>query len=342
MLEHSEFVEALLRVPVKHEAELKKLSNLQERQFDQWLFELRNGFNLIFYGYGSKRNLLAKFATTFLTDGPLLVVNGYFPSISAKEILGKILDGVLHHAGATGTIQEQTTLVKAYFEQPDRACRKLYILIHNIDGTNLRHEPTQRILSLLASCPNIHLIASVDHINAALLWDTVKAAQFNWVWHNVTTFDSYMVETSFENSIMVRRGDLGPRGIGFVLSSLPDNAKKVFRILADHQIRMSQRGSKDNVDEEGEDAEEGIQSEMSAIQKNKGIGPFAGLGLSYQTFYTRAQEGFLVSSEINFRSQLTEFRDHKIIHSRRMVDGTEILFIPLDANTLGDVLEKMP
>ena len=44
----------------------------------------------------------------------------------------------------------------------------LYLIIHNIDGTMLRNEKTQNILSLLSLIPNIHLIASVDHINSSL------------------------------------------------------------------------------------------------------------------------------------------------------------------------------
>lgn len=35
----------------------------------------------------------------------------------------------------------------------------------------LRDSAAQRLLSELAALPNVHLAASVDHANAALLWD---------------------------------------------------------------------------------------------------------------------------------------------------------------------------
>lgn len=45
---------------------------------------------------------------------------------------------------------------------------RLYLLIHNLDGGMLRSHKAQDVLSRLASIPNIHVLASVDHINAPL------------------------------------------------------------------------------------------------------------------------------------------------------------------------------
>lgn len=45
---------------------------------------------------------------------------------------------------------------------------RLYLIIHNIDGIMLRSNKAQNILAHLATIPNIHILASVDHINAPL------------------------------------------------------------------------------------------------------------------------------------------------------------------------------
>lgn len=45
---------------------------------------------------------------------------------------------------------------------------RVYLLIHNIDGLMLRGEKTQSALGQLAALPNLHLVASIDHINAPL------------------------------------------------------------------------------------------------------------------------------------------------------------------------------
>ncbi|KAG0253051.1 Origin recognition complex subunit 2 [Mortierella polycephala] len=321
-LEHTDFIKAIKRAPAKHSGEMEMLILLYEEQFPQWYFELLSGFNILIYGYGSKRLLLTKFATTVLSDAPLIIVNGYFPTLTVKEILDKISSTALGYSGPTGSLQEQVAFIRAYFSQPDRDVRKLYVLIHNIDGSSLRSEKSQSALSLLASCPNIHLIASVDHINANILWDTVKAARFSWVWHEITTFKPYLTETSFENSIMVRQGELGARGIQFVLASLTSNGKGLFKVLAEHQIQVE----RDAAEERG----------AGAVSKNS-----LDVGMAYNTLFRKCQENFLVSNAVTFRTQLTEFRDHRIVQSRKGPDGVEALFIPLSANILEGILEKM-
>ena len=47
---------------------------------------------------------------------------------------------------------------------------RLYLLVHNIDGAQLRHTNVQTALSILAEAERIHLLCSIDHVNAPLLW----------------------------------------------------------------------------------------------------------------------------------------------------------------------------
>jgi hypothetical protein len=48
---------------------------------------LEENFNLLFFGLGSKRSLLSEFHTTMLADRNVVVVNGFFPSLTVKQIL---------------------------------------------------------------------------------------------------------------------------------------------------------------------------------------------------------------------------------------------------------------
>ncbi|KAG0254783.1 Origin recognition complex subunit 2 [Actinomortierella ambigua] len=331
VLEHADFMAALRRTTVKHARETEMLQLLYEEQFPQWYFELiSGGFNLLFYGYGSKRQLLNRFALTFLTDAPVIIVNGFFPTVTVKEILNKITAGALEYTGPTGSLQEQTAFIHTYFRQPDRRVKKVYLILHNIDGPNLRSEKSQAALSYLASCPHVHLLATLDHINAALLWDAVKVARFNWIWHELTTYENYLTETSFENSIMVRRGELGARGVQFVLASLTSNGKGLFRIMAEHQIAM---------DRELQQLQpgQGGNGGGGAVSRN-----LADLGMSHHALFQKCLENFLVSNAVTFRSQLTEFRDHQIVQSRKGPDGAEMLHIPLESDVLEGILESLP
>ncbi|KAL0077033.1 origin recognition complex subunit 2-domain-containing protein [Phycomyces blakesleeanus] len=317
VLNPKEFNDILASAPKKHDIEIKRLLNAHRSYFSQWVFELHSGFNLIFYGYGSKRRLLNDFAQSSLSNGPLIVINGFFPSINIKDILLKITSGALNITCSTGQVLEHAAVICDYFSDDEREFDHLYLVIHNLDGANLRNERAQTVLSMLANSPNIHLIASVDHINAGLLWDNVKASRFNWIWHDGTTYDDYLVETSFENSLLMRSGEMGGvRGVQYVLTSLTSNGRGVFRVLAEHQL---------------------VEMEMSSSDGSDN----SALGLPYNKYYQLCREGFYVSSDASLRSQLTEFKDHKIIHTKRLPDGTEVFYIPLDKATLTSIVENM-
>lgn len=42
------------------------------------------------------------------------------------------------------------------------------LLIHNIDGPALRDAESQQYLAQVSCCPQVHVVASVDHVNAPL------------------------------------------------------------------------------------------------------------------------------------------------------------------------------
>ena len=65
------------------------------------------------------------------------------------------------------------------------------------------------------------------------------------------------------------------------------------------------------------------------------------LGLSFMELYRKCRLKFLVASDLALRAQLTEFRDHKLIKSKKGNDGSEYLTIPLDKPTLAAFLENI-
>ncbi|KAJ1646768.1 Origin recognition complex subunit 2 [Coemansia asiatica] len=308
----------LSKVSIKHKDELELLETLHHRQFNQWYFELSCGFNLVFYGYGSKRRLLNILATSLSAKAPAVIVNGYFPTLNFKQTLEKIITEILGFGDTTGSVTDLASLINGYFESKSRDVDRMYIVIHNIDGPCLRKH--QAALAVLASCKNIHMMASIDHIEAPLIWDSSTVTRFNWAWHDLTTFEPYTVETSYEN-YGTETTEIGPRGVLHVLASLTENAKNIFRILAEYQI-----------------SESVMDGDIASASKKAGAKVPE---MPYNGYFAACRDQFLVSSEMTFRSQLTEFRDHKVIQSRHATDGTEFVHIPLDAATLGTILESM-
>ncbi|XP_061859077.1 origin recognition complex subunit 2 isoform X2 [Colius striatus] len=293
----------LKKAPLAYADEIKELNQQHGSLFSKWMLQLNLGFNIVLYGLGSKRDLLEKFRTSVLQDSVHLVVNGYFPGITVRSILNSITEDVLDHIGTFRSLLDQLEFIMKRFKE------ELYVLIHNLDSQMLRGERSQQILAQLSSLPSIYLIASIDHINAPLMWDQAKLSLYNWLWYETTTFSPYVEETSYENSLLVQQsGSLALSSLMHVLRSLTLNARGIFRLLAQYQLE-----NKDN----------------SSYP-----------GLSFQDFYQQCREAFLVNSDLTLRAQLTEFRDHKLIRTKRGADGVEYLLIPVDDSTLTDFLEK--
>eukprot|EP00112_Aurelia_sp_Birch-Aquarium-sp1_P006295 Seg1697.12 transcript_id=Seg1697.12/GoldUCD/mRNA.D3Y31 product="Origin recognition complex subunit 2" protein_id=Seg1697.12/GoldUCD/D3Y31 len=164
---------------------------------------------------------------------------------------------------------------------------ELFLIIHNIDGPMLRNSKTQNAISYLATSSKIHIIASIDHINAPIIWDQNRSSRFSWLWYNTTTYERYTEETSFENSLLVQQtGSLALSSLTHVLRSLTPNARGIFKLLVQYQL--------DN------DADTYYT------------------GMSFGDLYQKCREKFLVNSDLTLRAQLTEFKDHKLIKFKKV------------------------
>ncbi|KAK3877687.1 hypothetical protein Pcinc_017622 [Petrolisthes cinctipes] len=275
--------------------------------FPRWMTYLCEGFSIFLYGLGSKKQLLSKFQQEYLSDYDHIVINGFFPSLTLKNILNNIIEDILEHTGGLHGGQDQLDLIEATYTRPDTA--PLFIIIHNLDGAMLRGEKTQAAIARLASLPRVHVLASLDHINAPLILDSHKMSQYNIVWFDATTLERYQEETSYENSLLVQQsGSLALSSLIHVFKSLTPNAKGIFMLLAKHQLEQKDNSSY--------------------------------TGLSFSDMYQRCRESFLVNSDLTLRAQLTEFRDHKLLRSRKGHDGVENLIIPLPPATLQDFVTQ--
>ncbi|XP_008195282.1 origin recognition complex subunit 2 [Tribolium castaneum] len=282
----------------EHEKATKKLIETNCAYFDKWMYLMHENFNILLYGLGSKKGVLNAFHEKCLKKLPTVVVNGFFPSLSIKDVLDGIILNLLELKENPSNIYEACDLIEREFSFIPET--HLYLIVHNIDM--MRSGKAQSVFARLASVNNIHLIASIDHINAPLIWDHSKISKFNFTWWDVTTFQRYIDETSFESSMLVQRtGNLALSSLRNVFLSLTSNSKGIYLILVKYQI---ENGKKQYYQ-----------------------------GLAFKDLYSLCREAFLVSSDLALRAQLTEFVDHKMVKFKRAPDGTEYLIIPI-ANAL--------
>lgn len=285
LLSHDEYFSILREHEDRHADNIDNLESLHAESFPQWAFELSQGFSICLFGLGSKRHLLRKFANYIHSNnkstkaGKIVMVNGYAHTTNLREILSVVASAIdptqrVPTAQPTIMIQSITSLLST-------TKLTLTIIINSIDAIPLRKPGSQAILSQLAAHPQISLIGSADTPDFPLLWDIGVRSDFNFVFHDCTTLSPFKAELDVVDDVHELLGRQSQRvngreGVAFVLKSLTENAKNLFRLLVGEVLIA--------MEDEGDD----------------------GVGLEYRMVYNKAVEEFICSSEMAFRTLLKE------------------------------------
>jgi len=194
---------------------------------------------------------------------------------------------------------------------------ELFIIVHSIDGLALRNTTAQLVLARLASIPQIRMLASIDHVNAPLLWNHIMVGQFNWIWHDTTTFDPYICEGEANfalKSFGKTEVQSGHKSVRYVLSSVPLNSKRIFKLLATTQLQKIKE-----MKELGK-----VTARMKAIP----LGEFSVV----------CEQNLLAGGRDALKGHLREFLDHKIIKKTGSA-GEEMIFIDMSEKELLALIE---
>lgn len=346
LLNHDEYFALMRKYKDPHDPEKAYLMRLHARSFPQWRFELHEGFNICLYGWGSKRQLISKFAEWMYTkfDPPptIFVVNGYTPKLNIRSILTTLITAVMGEdapSRITGQLGEMVDFLLSYLNShpPDEP---ILLLINSIDSASLRRQSIQFLLARLAAHPKISLLASADTPSLNLLWDSNLRDQFAFVFHDCTTYAPYAAELNVVDDVHELLGKKGRRvgggeGIGFVLRSLTENSRKLYVLLLTEVLSALAEGMPD-IDERRDGEMEDGAKEPAHVQEvdEEAV-------VEYKALYQKASENFVCSSEMNFRTLLKEFYDHEMIISRKDGTGTEVLGVSLGREEMETLLEEL-
>ena len=104
------------------------------------MLQLEENFNLVFFGLGSKRSLLVDFQTRMLADKNVVVVNGFFPSVTVKQILTGITSELV---GTDTTFSSTTEHVKPFLTFRGKMLGSIRSLLFSIQWeTNFENSVT--------------------------------------------------------------------------------------------------------------------------------------------------------------------------------------------------------
>ncbi|RAR11441.1 ORC2-domain-containing protein [Stemphylium lycopersici] len=360
LLNHDEYFQAIQSYHDRHQPEIDFLSGLHGRAYDQWIFELEEGFNICLYGYGSKRVITEKFTSHLyhhlLDQAPykgtkktpkIVVINGYTAGTTIKDVLVTIASAVV--PGGLKLPNQPALLLEFVLEHltTNPPPHPVPVVLNSIDSPYLRKTPMPSMLARLATHPSINLVCTADTPNFPLLWDVGLKTQYKFLFHDATTFASYDAEIDTVETVNELLGRSGRRvggrdGVGFVLRSLPEQARELFRILVMEQLALSLMegggGGGGGIDED---------DDVPATPKNKKLAhskpalPESNQGVEYRVLYHKAVEAFVCTSEVSFRTLLKEFHDHQMIESRKDGMGTERLWVPFRQDELEGLAEDL-
>jgi origin recognition complex subunit 2 len=299
LLTHDEYFSVLRQLKDPHASSIDSLQALHAKSFPQWAFELSQGFSTCLYGYGSKRRLLQNFATYLTSKIPdrnhkIIIINGYVRTLTPRDILSSLSAALPSSSSSKLPIggSNPTNTLQNLLSHFSSSSLTITLLINSVDSQPLRKTPIQALLSQLASYPQIRLACTADSPDFHLLWDAGLRAAFNFVFHDCTTFAAFgpaeleVVDDVHELLGRKARRVGGKEGVAFVLRSLPENARSLFRLLVGEVLAAS-------MDSQGGGGPDGdADVDVASVE--------------YRMVYNKAVEEFICSSEMAFRTLLKE------------------------------------
>lgn len=331
-LSYEEFNKYNKMLPLICQKPIQSLNRLYQLQYSQWLFELEEGFNLAFYGIGSKKRVLVDFLQDYLLPSDLsakcIVVNGYNTEFTLRAFLKEVWRICFGKSiPVSREIRETSNFTQMEFMRPKYKNMRCYILLNNIDGDALRNDDLQFILSEIAKISQIRMLCSLDNLVTPVFWDAAILSSFNFIWHNISTFDDYTTEITFKDPLSIGKTDeiLGSRGAKYVLSSLTGNAKSLYKLLVLQQL--------EKIDT--------LIGEDTKMLEHRGLIKGSPKSfVSLREFYELCVSEFIISNDISFRTILGEFVEHKMCTLTRDSAGVEILFISFTVDELEKLLDE--
>jgi origin recognition complex subunit 2 len=341
LLTHEDYYALIRKEPDNHREERATLEEIHADAFPQWRFELSEQFNICLFGYGSKHNLVMRFATFLWKKqdedartsggeaGKIAIVKGHVSTVTFRDILSTLLKAILDDpVGHRLPAQPGDALdyVLALLPKaPSSSFPAITLIIHSLDSPRLSNSKTQALLARLVSHRMISLLATVDNPGAALIHDSSLRTSFNFVFHDTTTFAPYTTEipavVDDVHELFGRAGRRvgGKEGVAYVLKSLTPNARALYRILISELLAIMENG-------------------MDMDDRNQG---FDEVGLEYRVLYEKAVADFVCTSEVALQSILKEFFDHQMVQSRKDALGTEMLSVGFRKEEMEGILEGL-
>lgn len=198
-------------------------------KYESWFQQLIY-FSLLFYGAGSKHDLLHHFASSLLEKyGIVIEIDGYSNQQRQMQECVRSLCQIM-------SIQSENA--QSVINRLNSKREHAFIIIHSFDAETILDNDSIRIVAQLNGCKYIHFVVSFDRIP---YFPIEFFSKMNFLTININTYQPYTAEMQFAkestkgNDVMDSTG----RYIA-ILSTLTANAKGIFKVLIKHQLKTNE------------------------------------------------------------------------------------------------------
>jgi origin recognition complex subunit 2 len=274
----------------------------RSERFAVWADQLRAGFSLLVHGVGSKKQLLTDFVDEVVRPAGVALthLNAFDARFSLCEWFKALLEIAFPNAARSGVSAE--ALGAAVRAATETSSRPLCIVVHSLELLPQHHIV---ILSSLATCPGVHLVASVDSIWAPLAWSSCCSKNFNFCREEWNTFLSYEVESAARypsglppwTGLGHDRRRAPKASLSLVLRSLTNNHRELVQAMAKRQLENGNR-----------------------------------VGISLSALLKESTERMIAASVPKLRSLLNELKDHEVVIQRNSSAASAQMLFSLPYN----------
>ena len=323
--EENDGVGSAKRLSLQHVAEMfeQQAENLTpdytRPHHSMWKFLLSTNHSLLFYGVGSKRNLLNIFCDKRLEEyGDTLTVDAFDTECTVDGILSLIRDtflggtepefdinhsvqfrlGVFPNYGQHDPLTKRAAAIgQALGKVHSERRSPLYIIVHSIEdlGTDSQALAALVVHSAIdRHITTVRLVASIDDCTEAqFLWSRQTSANFSWMWLNINTDEPFLEEmkrgliqeASSVKRVGTKKHTMEGNEFANVLRTLSPRHAQLLKELAEHQYQKLSSGSADLL------AAKTQWKQLFELCRNK----------------------LLTTHEAHFRTQIHELIDHGLI-----------------------------
>ncbi|CAL2032979.1 CBN-ORC-2 protein [Caenorhabditis brenneri] len=289
---------------IKDERYEKLLESLENDEFSKWKLYLATGFNILLHGVGSKREILDKLEKE-LKEYTYMRIDARKEGVNIKALLNSINENMrLNRSQKRG----ESTANWAMSIRKQLAGQQIILMIDNIESPDWRNDQ-EALCELLENKDTVKLIATVDHIYSTFIWNSRQLSTLSFVHITVNTFKIPLDELLTGESRLLGLDARSNQSTHTLSSldafwkSLAVNSQKLFRLFFQKYFETKKP-------------------------------------VKFWDLFNAAKDDFIASTDAALRTQLVEFKDHRVLRWTRGDDGNDQLSGMVELKLITEFLES--